>query len=373
MALATPVRRLARRLPPLSRDEFVSRIQGQAVQLVPFIPTAAADRITRLLRFQTPHHGADPHLNFLLALKSRTTGLEVSRGDILSTRTMVRRDLTSIVKRHTAVKEVIDLTLSVSDTVTLGGRFYVPLHENPALPLLMYFHGGGFMTGDLDTHDEACRMIAHHGGFRVLSVDYRLCPEHDSLTPLKDCCDAVKWAQENASRFGKARGQIAVGGDSAGGNLAAGVCQQTAGTDYQPCAQLLIYPSVDFTHDYDSYIRYGSHLVIGTKEIELYRQAFALSSGIDPSDPRLSPIHGNLEQLPPALVATAEFDVVRDEGEAYAAKLREAGNIVEMRRMAGQGHAFINMTTINQSARWATIQLAKDFAILCEQHVNKAS
>ncbi len=265
----------------------------------------------------------------------------------------------SLVK--TEVGSVRELEIDGADG-PLRARHYLPPQSGTSAtpPLLVFFHGGGFVIGDLDTHDEPCRMLCRHAAVQVLSVDYRLAPEHPFPAGVRDALAAFRWAVAHAPELGADADRVAVGGDSAGGNLSA-VTAQLAARDGgpTPVLQLLMYPAVDLT---DARTPSGQLFAEGFYLTENDRQWFTrhyLSGGDgDATDPRASPkLADDLGGLAPAIVTTAGFDPLRDEGEAYAAALREAGGRVVVDRMPELIHGFINMTTI-PAARDAVLRLA---------------
>jgi acetyl esterase len=217
--------------------------------------------------------------------------------------------------------------------------------------VLVWFHGGGWVIGDIDTADASCRALANRSGCVVVSVDYRLAPEHPAPAALDDCLAAVTWTVENAELLGIDASRVAVGGDSAGGNLAALVCQRVR-DDYGPDIdfQLLVYPAVDLTMSQPSIDENGEGYFLTKASMEWFVESY-LPEG-DPKDPSVSPAFaGDLSGLPRALVITAEFDPLRDEGEAYAAALQAAGVETEHRRYAGQIHGFFSMATMLDDGR----------------------
>jgi acetyl esterase len=244
---------------------------------------------------------------------------------------------------------------------TLPARLYVPPAAPGAeAPLLVYYHGGGWVIGDLDTHDGPCRFLASHSGVAVLSVDYRLAPEHPFPAAAEDAIAAYSWAAVNAARLGFDPNRIAVGGDSAGGNLAAAVClmarEQTAPP---PALQLLIYPVTDASGaEMPSRQMFDEGFLLTRRDMDFFENHY-LPPGSDRDDPRVSVLKAeDLSGLPPAYVATAGFDPLRDEGEAYALRMRDAGVRVTLRRHPGLVHTFANLTAICPSARWAMLELA---------------
>jgi acetyl esterase len=240
-------------------------------------------------------------------------------------------------------------------------RLYVPggqPTEAPA-PLLVFFHGGGWVIGDLDTHDCVCRFLAAASGASVLAVDYRLAPEHPFPAAVEDAWSAFAWAVENAAAIGADPERIAVGGDSAGGNLAAVVSllAREAGEPL-PAMQLLIYPVTDTEGKMASRLTFAEGFILTAADMDAFEAAY-LPGGVGLDDPRISILHvADLSALPPAYVATAGFDPLRDEGEAYALRMREAGTRVALRRHAGLVHSFANETEVSPTARGAMLEAA---------------
>ena len=224
-------------------------------------------------------------------------------------------------------------------------RIYTPRREgNAALPGLIFFHGGGWVLGDLDTHDHVCRYIAHNAQTIVISVDYRLAPEHKFPAALEDCVAAVQWVVESADRHAIDRDRIAVGGDSAGGNLAASSAIALRDCGGPALAlQLLIYPAVNFTADNESLQDNATGYLLSRDAVEAFADLY-LSDVSSRSDPRASPqLCVDHKGLPPALVQTAEFDPLRDEGRCYAETLRAAGCSVDYHCYSGMVHGFARM------------------------------
>ncbi len=226
-------------------------------------------------------------------------------------------------------------------------------------PIIVYYHGGGWVIGDLDTHDGLCRFLAAATGALVLSIDYRLAPEHPFPAPGEDAHAAFAWAVENAAALGADPARIAVGGDSAGGNLAT-VVSRTArdAGERLPAMQLMLYPVTDDVEDWPSRRTFASGFLLSADDMDWFRDHYV----IDPAHaahPDASPFQaGDLSGLPPAYVATAGFDPLRDEGEAYAMKMREAGVRVALRRHPGLIHGFGQLTQVSSAARAAMSEAA---------------
>jgi acetyl esterase len=237
-------------------------------------------------------------------------------------------------------------------------RIYRPSLERP-LPALLFFHGGGWVLGSLETVDGFCRRLAKLSECVVISVDYRLSPEHKFPLPLDDCYRATAEVARLSSELGVDAGRIAVGGDSAGGNLAAAVCLRARDEAGPAIAfQLLIYPITDASFETPSYLENAEGFGLSRETMIWYWDQY-LASPADAASPLASPLRASdLSGLPPALVVTAEYDVLRDEGEAYAARLLEAGVSSVLKRYDGMIHGFLPMAETFATARLATAEVA---------------
>jgi acetyl esterase len=241
----------------------------------------------------------------------------------------------------------------------IPSRLYVPPLPAPGAeaPLLVYYHGGGWVIGDLDMYDDLCRLIAAAAGCLVLSVDYRLAPEHPFPQPLEDAFASFEWTAANAESLGADPKRIAVGGDSAGANMATVVCHMAAeGGGARPAMQLLFYPVTDSIEDTRSRELFSEGFILTKADMDKFEAAY-LPPGVDASDQRISVLQcPDLHGLPTAYVATAGFDPLRDEGEAYALRMRDCGVRVALRRHAGLIHTFVNQTAVNASALGAVLE-----------------
>ncbi len=349
----------------------LERLKGTVLRLSMRLPPPSQRVIARSLGFnQEKYPDLDPHVQLLLSVRKWVSASKESNPTPEMCRLSFRRDMAAIAN-PTPVARVKDWEIP-SRSGQLTVRHYTPHPDEISkksqkpLPLLLFFHGGSFIVGDVDTHDDPCRLLCQHGQMQVLSVTYRLLPEHPSPAAIEDCLDTLKWAHGHAASLGADPTKIAVGGDSAGGNLAAVVSQLAAGTDYAPTAQLLIYPSLDLINDYPSHHAYGQGLFLSRVDVEYGKELHLSRSLLALSDPRVSPMFGNLTGLPPALIVTAAFDTLRDEGETYAIRMREAGSYCVAYRVEGQGHGFVSMATINRAAFEATRRIARDFRVLLD-------
>ncbi|HWC39663.1 MAG TPA: alpha/beta hydrolase [Acidimicrobiales bacterium] len=217
--------------------------------------------------------------------------------------------------------------------------------------ILVWYHGGGWVVGDLETADTTCRKLANRTDALVVSVDYRLAPEHPAPAPLEDSWAALRWVADQAATLGGDPSRLAVGGDSAGGNLSALVAVR-ARDDGAPTLrqQLLVYPATDLTRSYPSHVENGDGYLL-TSEAMSWFLGHYLGPADDPKDPALSPLYtDDLTGVAGASVFTAELDPLRDEGEAYAARLRDSGVAVDLRRYDGMVHGFLQMAGVTPVA-----------------------
>jgi acetyl esterase len=222
-------------------------------------------------------------------------------------------------------------------------RFYRPQGRAP-FPVLVFFHGGGFVIGSIELYDEFCRALTNAACCIVISVGYRLAPEHKFPAAVEDCYAATKWVAVNAKAIGGDSMRIAVGGDSAGGNLAAVVALMARDKGTVPLVlQLLMYPATNLAHDTLSAQENANDYFLTRDDMFWFRSLY-LNSDADRNNPYASPLRAqDLHWLPPALVITAEYDPLRDEGEGYATRLREAGVTTTCTRYNGMIHLFLSL------------------------------
>ncbi len=230
------------------------------------------------------------------------------------------------------------------------GRVYRPHSDLEQLPTVAFFHGGGFVIGDLDTHDLTCRLIASRCEAVVVSVDYRLAPEHPFPAGLEDVLAAAHWVHDHLADLGGSAA-MGVAGDSAGGNLAAVTAQVLRDEGRALAGQLLIYPVTDSAGSYPSHSENAEGYFLDTATMAWFgAQYVGDAADLDPSDPRLSPLHGRLDGLAPAVVVTAELDPLRDDGNAYARALEAAGVPVQHEVFHGLIHGFVDMGRHSEAA-----------------------
>jgi len=235
------------------------------------------------------------------------------------------------------VHEIRDL-----DAGGVPARLYRP-SDRTDLGLLVYLHGGGWVIGDLDSHDAVCRSLANGSGHAVLAVDYRLAPEHPFPAGLEDALAALRWAHAQAASLGCRADRVAIGGDSAGANLAATISQLAP---VPLVHQLLVYPVTDCTRAHPSYDENAAGYVLTRDGMGWFIDHYLGVDRVRRDDPRASPLHGSdhaLASSPPTLVITAEYDPLRDEGEAYARRLAELGVPTSHVRFSGMVHGFVSL------------------------------
>jgi len=263
----------------------------------------------------------------------------------LSERRSALRDLMSFSGPAEAVGGVENRTLPGADGA-LTVRVYTPAEVEPgkSLPGLIYFHGGGLVAGSLDTHDPICRSLTNASECRVVSVDYRLAPEHPFPAAVMDAYGATRWIAEHASDLGIDPDRLGVCGDSAGATLAAVVCQTASATQWMRLAcQFLLCPIMDFAGDSASRRSFAQGYLVDPATLEHDLRHY-LGPDVDRADPRVSPLRApQLRNLPPTCIHTAEFDPLRDEGRTYAQRLQSAGVKTTYRCHPGMIHLFYGM------------------------------
>ncbi|MAL79603.1 MAG: hypothetical protein CMN55_10910 [Sneathiella sp.] len=254
-----------------------------------------------------------------------------------------------------------DITIR-SGSDDFPARLYRPLDE-PSLPVLVYYHGGGYIRGSLDSHDGLCARLAKYGGFAVLSVGYRLAPEARFPAAVEDSCAALRWVSEKGTDYGLDSSRLAVGGDSSGGCLAAVVAQQAASQGGPlPLFQMLFYPTLDAHLSAPSHAMFADGFFLTRARMEGYRDMY-LNNASERDDIRASPIlNTDLAGLPPALIVTAGFDPLRDEAEEYGKALQAAGVNVGVVRFPAMVHGFMSMTGVFPEAEKALHQAADALA-----------
>lgn len=280
-----------------------------------------------------------PELQFMLNIRSTIEASGFKGVDILSARKRFDSGATLLGPSPAPLAEVRDICVQGA-MGPLFARVYRPFGLPFHKPCLVFFHGGGFVLGSLDSHDLTCRKIAAETPCIVISTDYRLAPEHPYPAAAQDAIAVFRYLAERANQLGLNPDRIAVGGDSTGGNLAAVVAQKTLRDDVRPCFQLLLYPALDLTM--------SSRAVGAFKDLWLDKGDMAwfydqyMPSWIQRNASLASPLLGSVEGLPPACIVTGGFDPLAGEGRLYAQRLSAAGVPVEELRYAGLTHGFLH-------------------------------
>ncbi|WP_307861857.1 alpha/beta hydrolase [Nocardioides sp. SYSU D00065] len=299
----------------------------------------------------------DPDLAAFIGEVERQRGRPVEEQSVAEARAGMRALRVDSVRPE----DVVPVGAATDDVVDdLPVRVYRPAGVDGPVPTVVYFHGGGWFRGDLDTHDQVVRRLVRDTGAVHVSVDYRLAPEHPWPAATHDAVRAVERVADRLASYGGSH-VLAVAGDSAGGNLAAIAAQALRERVH---AQLLVYPATDLLGRHASYDEFATGYLLTLSMTDHINRLYFSGEAPAPGDPRHSPLHGDLAGLPPAVVATAEFDVLRDEGEAYAAALGAAGGRVDAARYDGMIHGFLDQGHVSAAAAAATLDVNRRFARL---------
>jgi len=302
----------------------------------------------------------DPQARALIERASRSAGPALSSVGVDEARRLYRESRLAFAPPPVAVQETRDFSIAGRGGA-IGARYYRPLGTKPgeAPPAVVYFHGGGWTCGDLDTHDSVCRGIAAHGYSAVVAVDYRLGPEHKFPAAVEDAVTALQWVAANASSLGVDAARIVGAGESAGGNLAAVAALALRDPGPRLAMQVLVYPVTDQAADTDSLRRFAQGYSL-TRELLQWYQRNYLRDERDRSDWRASPLRAkDHSRLPPAYVITAGFDPLLDEGKAYAERLAQAGVDVTYECFEGQIHGFLPMAGAIAAAHHAHYRIGQ--------------
>ena len=298
----------------------------------------------------------DPEVGVALRLAELFGDESFERLPLEAARAEIEHEARIFRGRPLPVAGVRDLEVSGGDG-PLPARLYVP--RRPTGALVVYFHGGGWTVGSIDSHDQTGRFLARESGAAVLSVGYRLAPEYPFPCATEDALAAYRWTAREAPALGCDPERIAVAGDSAGGNLATVVARLAVSDTPAPRMQALIYPVCDVSCRHESRRRFADGFFLTDEQMDWYT-AHYLAGGADPSDPRISPLLAeDLAGLPPAYLAIAGFDPLRDEALAYAERLREAGVATECRLHRGLVHGFANAVGVGRISAAAMREVAQ--------------
>ena len=346
--------------PGRARLAVLNASSGLVLRILPHLPDAVKRLLLGRRTVTVDGNTLDTTLQLMLAAQ-RSAGVNglVGSSDVAVARSQLR-----------TLSAMIDagIVVGTRDAVIPGPagpipvRHYTPVATSSAdgpAPLLVFFHGGGFVVGDLETHDDLCRLICRDARVHVMAVDYRLAPEHPAPAGVEDCYAAYRWALAHAAELGADPSRVAVGGDSAGGNFAAVVSQLSRNDAIAlPALQLLIYPGTNFASDTRSKTLFSDGYFLTRKDMDWFRDNYLAGSSLDVTDPLISPLLAtDMSGLPPALVLTGGFDPLRDEGDQYADALRAAGVPVDHRRFGSLVHAFANFFPLGGDSATATTEM----------------
>lgn len=342
-----------------SIHDLVEKGQGSAGRALDRLPTFAQESLNKLLGYPYQFPQLDSFTKCLMAAQLKQGKVGFIGVDVERSRKQFESQMQSIINKPTHIQFVEDIRLPLQSG-SVYARHYHPA-PNKKLPMIVFYHGGGFVVGSVDTHDEVCRLIAAHAKVQVLSIEYPLAPEVGPRDLIQSCEDALAWVYQNRRQFKILKNRIAVAGDSAGGNISAVVAQRTVNTVFAPQAQFLIYPAVDFKSRHPSFFAYKDGLVLTGSDIDYVTDYYATRFNMALDDPIISPTNGQLKKLAPAFVVTAGHDLLHDEGKIYAYKLRQNGVKVHYQDYEDQTHGFINLTPVSRKAKKYVIEMSKEF------------
>lgn len=304
----------------------------------------------------------DPQVQAILEAAARAGRTPVNKFPPVEARVQFKELRKALLPPTPSIGSVTDFSIAGRHGA-IPLRHYRPIgtRTNHELPVLIYFHGGGWVVGDLETHDSLCRQLANAGECAVISVDYRMGPEDKFPAAVNDAEDVVRYVAANAALLNTDSARIAIGGDSAGGNLSAVVallCRDSAGPAIK--FQLLIYPATDMEMGHPSHTLFAEGYNL-TRDLMLYFRGHYLNDMAEIKDWRASPLYSkSLANLPPTYVITAGFDPLRDEGKEFADKLARAGVKVRYQCFDGMIHGFITMSGVLKVANEAIAECGKE-------------
>jgi len=332
-------------------------IERLFIKLIAALPEGIFDLLYLYRHVKIDDQTLNSKARFLCDI-DRKTAVSVRDTPVETTRANLERLAGVMAGPRPRLKKIENLEIP-SETGSIPVRLYKPTEE-PSLPVLLYYHGGGYIRGSLDSHDVLCARLAKYGGFAVLSVGYRLAPEAKFPAAVDDSLTAYLWIRSHASEYGLDADRIAVGGDSSGGCLAAVTAQQIKTLRHPlPVFQLLLYPTMDAHLSAESHQLFADGFFLSNERIRDYRDMY-LNNATERDDNRASPLlNPDLAGLPPALIVSAGFDPLRDEAEAYGKALQAAGVNVGAVRFPGMVHGFMSLTAMLPQADKALSQAAE--------------
>ena len=338
------------------KEAVLNAATGVTLRALPRIPNPVKRAMLAGRSVTIDGNTLDTTLQLMLA-GQRAVGIEglVTDDDVAFARDNLEI-LSASFKQDIPVAVVTNLAIP-GPVGAIRARHYRPANGDGA-PLLVFYHGGGQVIGSIETHDDLCRQICREGQMHVLSVGYRLAPEHKGPAGSDDALAAFQWALDNAVDLGADPDRVAVGGDSAGGNLAALVSMRARNEAARlPAVQLLFYPVVNYRDQTRSRTLFAEGFFLTKRDIDWFDDKYLDGADVDAADPRVSPLLADdFSGLPPALVLTAGFDPLRDEGRQYAQAMRDAGVAVDYREFGTLVHGFANLFPLGGDSATATAE-----------------
>lgn len=338
---------------------ILEQSQGAVARVVDHMPQMLQKTLVKAFSYSDQYPNLDPMIKCILLAQQKQGDIGWIGTDIKKSREQFEKKLKSICKTVTKVKRVDDVCLPLQSG-TIFARHYHPAPQK-RLPMVVYYHGGGFALGSVESYDEVCRLLAIHAQVQVFSIDYPLAPETKPDKLIQTCEDALAWVYQNRKNLKIPKNKIAVAGDSAGGNIATVVAQRSLGKHHAPHAQLLIYPVTDFKNKYPSYYTYQKGLILTGRDIEIFADLYAKRGEIELDNPIISPLYGQLKKVAPAFIVTVTHDVFHDEGVEYAHQLENSGVKVCFKNYIDQTHGFVNLTPISKKSKKYTIEIFQEF------------
>lgn len=341
-------------------EKIAQSTQGNIARSLDYIPAFIQRHLVKALAYPYHYPDLDSSLSCMLALQYIQGQRGFLGSELQHSRQSFEKQMCILVAKPTAVASIQDLRLPLASG-TLVARHYHP-KPHKKLPMLVFYHGGGFVSGSISTHDEACRLFAKTLNAQILSVQYPLAPEASPQQLIQACHEALVWVYQNRRQLNIRKSSIAIAGDSAGGNICAVLAQRTLGQEYAPQAQWLIYPAIDFKQDYPSAQQYAEGLLLTAQDVQKVKELYVQQHHVALDDPIISPIYGEISaNLAPAYIVTAGHDILHDEAEFYAQKLSAHGCQVNYENYAEQTHGFINLTSVSNQAKKRSIEMALHF------------
>lgn len=333
-------------------------LQRLILRLMLMLPESWLIRLSGGKPFTIGERTLDPQTQFIM--HSGRNNPPMSELGVDGAKQIANETVAMVAAKPEAGVVISDSTIPSDEGHRIPIRVYRPENQNPMAPLMVYFHQGGGVVGSLDWPNALCSMISKTAGCPVVSVDYRLAPEHKYPAGIDDCITAYEWGLRNADSLGAPSGMASIGGDSMGGNFTAIIAQEMFRQQKPvPELQLMIYPAVDVGTHYPSRTEYGETFTLTNELMDWFMDLY-LPEGTDLSDPRISPsLEPDLSALPPAIVITAGFDPLVDEGDEYARRLSNAGVDVMHKRYDQLAHGFTAFTWVSKAADQACREIAE--------------